>query len=95
MGYCYFCEKEPKENYLGYWCESCRKIKNLGNVYGFDRVLNILTKCCIRDTKQLESKIEIHQKNIEKKENKLGDDNKDYDKPYNLRKKESQYKGST
>ena len=24
---CYFCEKNPKESYLGSYCENCRKIK--------------------------------------------------------------------
>jgi len=75
---CYFCEKESRESYGGYWCENCRKIKNLGNVYGFERVLKIMTKCCIRNEDQLENKIHNHN-------NKTGDDSKDYDKPYNLR----------
>jgi len=69
MGVCYFCEKEARENYLGYYCETCRKIKNIGKVYGYDRIYNILNKCCIRDIQQLE-----------KKEEK-SDDINDYDNP--------------
>ncbi len=73
---CYFCEKAPRENYVsGYWCEGCRKIKNLGNVYGFDRILEILNKCCIRNPDQLEKK-------IEKEKKPTADDTKDYDKPH-------------
>ncbi len=80
MGVCYFCEKEARENYLGYYCETCRKIKNIGKVYGYDRIYNILNKCCIRDIQQLEKKINIHKKGIEKKEEK-SDDINDYDNP--------------
>ena len=62
---CYFCEKNPREYYVsGYWCNSCRKLKNLGNVYGFERVLEILEKCCIRNPEQLEKKISVEQKPI-------------------------------
>ena len=58
MGKCYLCEKKPNETWGGYWCAECRQLKNLGNVYGFERVLEILKKCCIRDESQLEAKIE-------------------------------------
>ena len=97
MGYCYFCEKKPCESWGGYWCEDCRKIKNLGNVYGFERILNILTKCCIRDTQQLEGKIEQHQKSVaDKKKNvieNVADDRRDYDRPpHKSCLKPSQYK---
>jgi len=71
---CYFCEKEPRESYSGYWCQSCRKIKNLGNVYGFPRILEILNKCCIRNPDQLEKKIDTQKK-------KDADDQIDYEKP--------------
>lgn len=60
MGLCKFCEKETNEYWFSNWCESCRKIKNLANVYGFDRVLSILEKCCIRNENQLEMKIKNH-----------------------------------
>lgn len=53
---CKFCEKVECEYWFGNWCEGCRKIKNLGNVYGFDRILEILEKCCIRNPEQLERK---------------------------------------
>ena len=62
MGKCYFCETEEREHWGGYWCPQCRQIKNLGNVYGFDRVLEILKKCCIRDETQLEKKIDNHRR---------------------------------
>lgn len=54
---CYFCEKEPREAVFGYWCQSCRELKNICNVYGFKRSLEILKKCCIRNEEQLEKKI--------------------------------------
>ena len=62
MGYCVFCEVEKAENWFGSFCTDCRKIKNLGNVYGFKRTLEILEKCCIRNPNQLENKITIQKK---------------------------------
>ena len=64
MGNCKFCEKEANEYWFGNFCENCRKIKNLANVYGFDRVLTILQKCCIRDETQLENKIKAHKERL-------------------------------
>ena len=61
MGYCILCEKKPCEAWFGSFCSGCRQIKNLGNVYGFERVLEILKKCCIRDENQLEKKICNHK----------------------------------
>ena len=61
MGKCILCEEKPAEYYFGSFCIVCRKIKNLGNVYGFDRIYNILSECCIRDPEQLERKI-LNQK---------------------------------
>ena len=58
------CEKESVENWFGSFCPSCRQIKNLGNVYGFPRILDLLKKCCIRDESQLEKKINAHKSNV-------------------------------
>jgi hypothetical protein len=58
---CCLCEKKSVENWFGSFCSECRQIKNLGNVYGFERVLEILKKCCIRDESQLEKKIDNHK----------------------------------
>jgi len=60
---CVLCEKKSVENWFGSFCPDCRQIKNLGNVYGFERVLEILKKCCIRDETQLEKKIDNHKFN--------------------------------
>ena len=64
MGYCKFCESKPVEAWFGSWCSECRQIKNLCNVYGYDRVLEILKKCCIRNENQLEKKIISHQMKV-------------------------------
>ena len=71
MGKCYLCEVEVRESVWGYWCNSCRKIKNIGNCYGFDKVLDILNKCCLRNEEQIDRKIKIHKgdlKTIEESE---------------------------
>lgn len=62
--YCYLCESE----YVGIrntWCVECRKIKNLMNVYGRERILTILETCCLRNPEQLENKILKQKKEIE------------------------------
>lgn len=89
MTYCKLCEKKPVEAWFGTWCAECRQIKNLGNVYGFDRILEILRKCCIRDESQLENKIKNHKKerlpsiaeSTEELESKLNDSDESYEKP--------------
>lgn len=65
---CYFCEQESREYYSGYWCKSCRELKNICNVYGYKRSLDILKKVCIRTEEQLENK--IHQNKNKKTEEK-------------------------
>lgn len=78
--YCYLCENE----YVGirsYWCAECRKIKNLMNVYGRDRILNILETCCLRNENQLENKIIKQKKIIE------GDSDESYEKPSDYKNK--------
>ena len=70
---CVLCEKKGVETWFGSFCAECRKIKNLGNVYGFERTLEILEKCCIRNTEQLEKKIDT-QKKIKEEIEVYGDD---------------------
>ena len=91
---CVLCEKESVENWFGNFCSNCRKIKNLGNVYGFDRIYGILEKCCIRDETQLENKINNHKKQRlpsipEEIESKLNGNESDdvYEKPKTRAKK--------
>ena len=64
MGLCYLCEKNERECWGGYWCEDCRQLKNICNVYGYKRALNILKECCIRNEDQLERKI-LSRKGLE------------------------------
>jgi len=64
MTYCRFCESKQVEHWFGSWCSECRQIKNLCNVYGYERVLEILKKCCIRDENQLEKKINNHKEKL-------------------------------
>tara|TARA_R110000824_G_scaffold118343_1_gene270589 strand:- start:1641 stop:1901 length:261 start_codon:yes stop_codon:yes gene_type:complete len=84
---CKFCESAPNEYWFSNWCESCRKIKNLANVYGFDRVLTILEKCCIRDENQLEAKIKNHKERLPSIPEELSKSNELYNKPSTRSKK--------
>ncbi len=56
MFYCSLCEKETC--YINKFCDkTCRKIKNIANVYGFEEVLEVLEKVCLRNEKQRQYKI--------------------------------------
>ncbi len=57
MSICYFCESEVRVSWSGYWCENCRVIKNLGNVYGFKEIKEVLERVCLRDGAQRNFKI--------------------------------------
>jgi len=65
MGKCVMCEVKPNQYWGGSFCENCRAIKNLGNVYGYEKILEILKNCCIRNETQIQNKIEIQKKVLE------------------------------
>jgi len=66
-------------------CERCRKIKNIGNTYGFDEILQVLEIVCLRNGEQRARKMNYLKKKAEKDNKELteekiyGDDSKDYD----------------
>ena len=71
MFYCSFCEMETC--YTQKFCDkTCRKIKNICNVYGFEEVLQVLNKVCLRNEKQRQYKIDA----------KLKDDSDNGDETY-------------
>lgn len=56
------------EDYIGYlttkyYCDTCRKIKNIQRVYGKEEVLDILVDICLRDEIKRENKINHAIKN--------------------------------
>ena len=67
MGKCYFCETNERESWSESWCATCKQMKNIGNVYGFDKMLDIVKKCCLRNDIQLENNV--------KRENELSKKN--------------------
>lgn len=67
MGLCYLCEKKDRVAYFSYYCEDCRKIKHLLNLYG-DRVNEVLEHVLVRPVDKQEHKIKDEvKKDIEKK----------------------------
>ena len=64
MTNCYFCEKKPRQAWGGYFCEDCRKIKNILNIYGVEESLSILESVCIRNEEQRNRKIKFEKKKI-------------------------------
>ena len=89
------CEKEYCERYFGYWCSDCRELKNIMNVYGREKVLDIVKKCTLRNCKQINNKVGVILQNDDLKDRHKGvkgldneaDDKKDYDTPNTRSKK--------
>jgi len=52
---CYLCEKETC--YTTFFCDTCREVKRIMNIYGNEECVNILRRVCIRDPQQREYKI--------------------------------------
>ena len=59
---CAFCETEKIATWSGSWCDTCRKLKNLGNVYGFEELYNICDRVCVRTNQQRTNKINMELK---------------------------------
>lgn len=64
---CYLCN-EPRESYLGYFCEDCSKLKRTINLYG-KRVHEIVEEVLIRKPEQQKLKVkkELHKEEVELK----------------------------
>jgi hypothetical protein len=73
---CYLCEKETV--YTAYFCDDCQKIKNIMNVYSKGDVLSILSQVCLRNKKQVATKVEAEHRQ---------------QKDYNLRPRHTGIKG--
>jgi hypothetical protein len=82
MGQCYFCEKNDRECFTGYYCNECKKLQRILKLYG-DDVYKTNDLVFIRNTKQQGYKIDTIKHNIKIDEQ---DENKDKD-GYNLRNK--------
>ena len=63
---CLLCESETC--YVSKWCENCREIKNIMNVYGYKKVNEILKRVCVRNGEQINRKIEIEKETLNKEE---------------------------
>ena len=82
---CYLCEQ--KSVYLTWFCDDCRKIKNIMNVYGKNELLEILEKTCLRDKQQIGYKIKNIVKKVAFKDELVVVPNKEDDKKMILRPK--------
>jgi len=68
---CYLCNEELV--YTKYYCPNCESIKRIINVYGKEKVLEILEKVCLRKCDKLQSyKINDIKKELDKKD--IGDE---------------------
>jgi uncharacterized protein YbaR (Trm112 family) len=67
MGLCYLCEKKERVAYWSYFCNDCRRIKHLLNLYG-DRVNDVLEHVLVRPEDKQAHKIKDEiKKDIELK----------------------------
>tara|TARA_R110000764_G_C10839047_1_gene363837 strand:- start:210 stop:452 length:243 start_codon:yes stop_codon:yes gene_type:complete len=57
MGICKFCELEVCETWYGNWCEKCRKLKHIINLFKLDKVMNVLSNVLIVDEEKQKEKI--------------------------------------
>lgn len=69
---CYLCQDEIV--YTKYYCSNCESIKRIINVYGKEKVLDILEKVCLRKSEKLQTyKINDIKKELENKK-EVGDE---------------------
>lgn len=62
---CYLCQEQVV--YTKYFCCNCENIKRILNVYGKEKVLEILEKVCLRKSEKLQTyKINDIKKELEK-----------------------------
>lgn len=61
MGLCYLCETNNRKTWC-YYCEKCNNIKRLINLYGLERVYDILNTVLVRTREQQNYKINIELK---------------------------------
>ena len=65
---CLLCETEPVEEYFGKWCVKCRRHKHLINLYGVEKVSEVLERVFIRTCDKQEYKIkDCIKEDLEKK----------------------------
>ena len=65
---CYLCETNEAETYFGYWCVKCRRHKHLINLYGLDKVSEVLERVLVRQESKMEYKIsDSIKEDLEKK----------------------------
>ena len=57
MGICKFCELEVCETWYGNWCEKCRKLKHIINLFKLDKVMSVLSNVLIVDEEKQKEKI--------------------------------------
>ena len=65
---CYLCDTDARYSHFSYFCEKCQRLKRIINLYGKDRVVEILDFVLVRKPEQQQHKIKII---IDEESNKL------------------------
>lgn len=56
---CYLCDTDARYSHFSYFCEKCQRLKRIINLYGKDRVVEILDFVLVRKPEQQQHKIKI------------------------------------
>ena len=56
---CYLCDTDARYSHFSYFCDRCQRLKRIINLYGKDRVVEILDFVLVRKPEQQQHKIKI------------------------------------
>jgi len=77
---CSYCNEYPCDGYLSSYCEDCAMLRRLLKIHDSKKCVNILRRVLIRNETQINNKINIELKTLDKL-NKNADDRTDYTSP--------------
>lgn len=74
---CTYCNEYPCDGYLSSYCEDCAMLRRMLKIHDAKKCVNILKRVLIRNENQVNNKINIELKTL----NKVSNDSLDYDPP--------------
>jgi len=77
---CSYCNEYPCDGYLSSYCEDCAMLRRLLKIHDSKKCVNILRRVLIRNETQINNKINIELKTLDKL-NKNADDRTYYTSP--------------
>lgn len=72
MGYkCYYCESQERETYWKHYCNDCAMLRRMLVLHNPKKCVEILKRCLIRNSEQIDHKINKEVKTIEQTKKEL------------------------